>query len=124
MALVRLVTSTEDKIFDSKKGINGNPILFSLGLVSAASSLSIFSNGHDSFYSLSIPSNFLSKGYIEMELEVPSQNSTAINFIGGLLNLNVNLIIIDVDPELTLDNTLAPPFQLKNYNNNFPINQY
>ena len=30
-ALVRLVTSTEDKVFDSKKGINGNPILFSLG---------------------------------------------------------------------------------------------
>jgi hypothetical protein len=124
VAVVRLVTSTEDKVFDSKKGINGNPILFSLGLVSAASSLSILSNGYDMFYSLSIPSNFLSKGFIEMELEVPSQITTAINFISGLPNFNVNLIIIDVDPELTLDNTLAPPFDLKNYNNNFPINQY
>ncbi len=54
-----------------------------------------------------------------MELEVPLQNSTAINLIGGLLNFNVNLIIVDIDPELTLDNTLAPPFDLKNYNNNF-----
>ena len=124
VAVVRLVTSTEDKVFDSKKGINGNPILFSLGLVSAASSLSILSNGYDMFYSLSIPSNFLSKGFIEMELEVPSQITTAINYISGLPNFNVNLIIMDVDPELTLDNTLAPPFQLKNYNNNFPINQY
>ena len=123
-ALVRLVTSTEDKVFDSKKGINGNPILFSLGTGSGAGSMTNFSNGYDMFYSLSIPSNFLNKGFIEMELEVPSQNSTAINFIGGLLHFNVNLIIIDVDPELTLDNTLAPPFQLKNYNNNFPINQY
>ena len=59
-----------------------------------------------------------------MELEVQSQNSTAINFIGGLLNFNVNLIIVDIDPELTLDNTLAPPFDLKNYNNNFSIKQY
>ncbi len=84
-------------------------------LVSAASSLSILSNGPDRFYSLSIPSNFLSKGFIEMELEVPSQNSTAIDFIGGLLNFNVNLIIIDIDPELISDNTLAPPFDLKNY---------
>ena len=124
VAVVRLVTSTEDKVFDSKKGINGNPILFSLGLIAAGSSLTNLSNGYDMFYSLSIPSNFLSKGFIEMELEVPSQNTTAINFIGGLPNLNVNLIIIDVDPELTLDNTLAPPFDLKNYNNNFPINQY
>ena len=124
VAVVRLVTSTEDKVFDSKKGINGNPILFCLGLISAASSLTNLSNGHDSFYSLSIPSNFLSKGFIEMELEVPSQITTAINYISGLPNFNVNLIIMDVDPELTLDNTLAPPFQLKNYNNNFPINQY
>ena len=124
VAIVRLVTSTEDKIFDSKKGINGNPILCSVGLGSSANSLYIMSNGYDIFYSLSIPSNFLNKGFIEMELEVPSQNSGAINYIGGLTNFNVNLIIIDVDPELTLDNTLAPPFQLKNYNNNFPINQY
>ncbi len=58
-----------------------------------------------------------------MELEVPLQTSTVINFnfIGGLLNFKVNLIIIDVNPELTLDNTLAPPFDLKNYNNKFTI---
>ncbi len=107
-----------------KKGISGNFILFSLGLIASASALTNLSNGHDSFYSLSIPSNFLSKGFIEMELEVPSQTATGINFISGLPNFNVNLIIIDVDPELTLDNTLAPPFDLKNYNNNFSINQY
>jgi hypothetical protein len=124
-ALVRLVTSTEDKVFDSKKGINGNPILFSLGTGTGAGSMTNFSNGYDMFYSLSIPSNFLSKGFIEMELEVPTQTTSAISFIGTLLNnLCIHFIIIDVDPELTLDNTLAPPFQLKNYNNNFPINQY
>ncbi len=30
IAVLRLLTSTEDKTFDSKKGINGNPILFCL----------------------------------------------------------------------------------------------
>jgi hypothetical protein len=60
-----------------------------------------------------------------MELEVPTQTSTAISFTGTALgNLCIHLIIIDVDPELTLDNTLAPPFDLKNYNVNFPIKQY
>ncbi len=123
--IVRLVTSTEDKVFDTKKGIMGNPILLGSGLVPNAGSLTTLSNASDSFYRLNIPSNFLSKGFIEMELEVPSQTALPINFTGTLLNqFYISFIIIDVDPELTLDNTLAPPFDLKNYNNNFPINQY
>ena len=124
IAVLRLLTSTEDKTFDSKKGINGNPILFCLGLSGSANALTNFKNGHDMFYSLNIPSNFLSKGFIEMELEVPSQTSLSIAFVNNLVTFCLSLIIIDVDPELTLDNTLAPPFDLKNYNNNFPINQY
>ena len=124
-AVVRLLTSTEDKIFDSKKGINGNPILFSLGLSNSVGVLNNLFNGNNLFYSLSIPSNFLSKGFIEMELEVPSQTATAITFTGSALAVfHASLYIIDVDPEETQDNTLAPPFQLKNYNVNFPINQY
>ena len=124
-AIVRLLTSTDDIVFDTKKGISGNPILFCLGLAASGGAMNNLSNGNDLFYSLSIPSNFLSRGYIEMELEVPTQTTTAINFTGtSLSSFYINLIIIDVDPELTLDNTLAPPFQLKNYNNNFPINQY
>ncbi len=125
LAVVRLLTSTEDKVFDSKKGINGNPILFCLGLGTTVGSFTSLSNGYDMFYSLSIPSNFLSKGFIEMELEVPAQTTTSISFIStALLTFYLSLVIIDVDPELTLDNTLAPPFDLKNYNVNFPINQY
>jgi hypothetical protein len=58
IAIVRLVTSTEDKVFDSRKGINGNPILYSLCLGSGG--LTILSNGYDMFYNLNIPSNFLS----------------------------------------------------------------
>ena len=99
--------------------------MFCLGIAASVGQVTNLSNGSDSFYSLNIPSNFLSKGFIEMELEVASQTTTAISFTGtALASFYINLIIIDVDPELTLDNTLAPHFDLKNYNNNFPINQY
>ena len=124
IAVLRLLTSTEDKTFDSKKGINGNPILFCLGLSGSANALTNFNNGHDMFYSLNIPSNFLSKGFIEMELEIPSQTSLSIAFVNNLIAFCLTLIIIDVDPELTLDNTLAPPFDSNNSNINFPIKQY
>ncbi len=84
-AVVRLLTSTEDKVFDTKKGINGNPILFCLGLATSGGILNNLSNSNDNFYSLNIPSNFLNRGFIEMELEVPSQTTTAITFTGIVL---------------------------------------
>jgi hypothetical protein len=124
IAVLRLLTSTEDKTFDSKKGINGNPILFCLGLSGSVNALTNFKNGHEMFYSVNIPSNFLSKGFIEMELEIPSQTSLSIAFVNNLITFCLSLIIIDVDPELTLDNTLASPFDSNNSNNNFPIKQY
>ncbi len=99
--------------------------MFSLGIAASAGALTNLTNGYDMFYSLNIPSNFLSGGFIEMELEVPTQTSTAIYFTGtALASFCLSLIIIDVDPESTSNNTLAPPFDLKNYDNNFPTNQY
>ncbi len=59
-----------------------------------------------------------------MELEVPTQTSSSIAFVNNLTNFCLSLIIIDYDPELTLDNTLAPPFDSNNYNINLPIKQY
>ena len=36
----------------------------------------------------------------------------------------LNLVIVDEDPELTKDLTLAPPIDYRNYNVNIPIRQY
>ena len=124
ISVLRLVTSTEDKTFDSKKGINGNPILFCLNLTASVNAISTLFYAHDMYFSLNIPSNFLSKGFVEMELEVPSQTSSSIAFVNNLANFCLTLIIIDYDPELTLDNTLTPPFDSNNSNINFPIKQY
>ncbi len=46
-AVVRLLTSTEDKVFDTKKGILGNPILFCLGLSASAGTINNSSNGNN-----------------------------------------------------------------------------
>ena len=70
------------------------------------------------------PSNFLEKGFIELELEciTTSQN---IDFITGqTLQFFYSLIIVDEEPEVTKDLTLAPPIDYNNYNINIPIRPY
>ncbi len=47
--IVRLVTSTQDKVCDTKKFLNGNPILFCLGLSSTVNALNILYNATEFF---------------------------------------------------------------------------
>jgi hypothetical protein len=56
------------------------PILCSVGFGSVVGAFSTISNAGDLFYSLSIPSNFLCRGFIEMELEVLAQTTASMNF--------------------------------------------
>jgi len=122
--LLRLVVSTQDKTCDTKKFLNGNPIILSMAIGSDIAIPNVLYNASEFFYNINIPTNFLSNGYIDMELECPSA-STSITFTGGVLsNFYINLIIVDEDMEITNDNILAPPIDYKNYNNNFPIKQY
>ena len=79
------------------------------------------------FCNVNVPSNFLSNGYIDIEIECPSQKTTDIDFTTGspLNNFFLNLVIIDEDLERTYDTVLAPKFEIKNYNTgNIPIRQY
>ena len=125
--IVRLCTSTQDKIFDSKKNISGNPILFCMAINGTVSTLNTLYNTSESFCNVNVPSNFLSNGYIDIEIECPSQKTTDIDFTTGspLNNFFLNLVIIDEDLERTYDTVLAPKFEIKNYNTgNIPIRQY
>ena len=101
--IVRLVTSTQDKTCDTKKFLNGNPILFCMPTAATVSSLNTLFNASEFFYNINVPSNFLSNGYIDVELECPSQTSTAIDFISGnpLSNFYMTLVIVDEDLERT-----------------------
>ena len=121
---LRLVTSSQNKTYDTTKGLNGNPIILSTMIHSSTVQSNVITNNSDMFYSLNIPSNFLQKGFIEMELECPSATSS-IAYVTGLplKTFYISLIIIDEDLELTKDLTLAPPIDYNNYNVNMPIRQ-
>ena len=123
--LLRLVTSTQDKACDTKKFLNGNPILLSMATSSTANANNIIYNASEFFYNINVPSNIFSNGYIDMELECPSATAN-IDFTTNkpLKNFFINLIIVDEDPELTKDLTLAPPIDYNNYNVNIPIRNY
>ena len=125
-AIFRLVTPTQDKVFDTKKFLNGNPILFSMPLSSTANTLNTLYNATEFFYNINVPTNFLSNGYIDCELEIPAQTTSAVDFLTSnpLKNLYINLVIVDEDLETTNDTLLAPPINMKNYNVNMPIRPY
>jgi hypothetical protein len=123
--LLRMVTSTQDKTCDTKKFLNGNPILISMATQSTVNSTNVLYNASEFFYNINVPTNIFSQGYIDMELECPSATAN-IDFITNkpLSTFFVNLIIVDEDPILTKDLTLAPPIDYNNYNINMPIKQY
>jgi len=123
--IVRLVTSTQDKACDTKKFLNGNPILLSMATQSTVNSTNVLYNASEFFYNINVPTNIFSNGYVDLELEVPSASAN-IDFTTNkpLSTFFLNLIIVDEDPQLTKDLTLAPPIDYKNYNVNLPIKQY
>ena len=123
--LLRINASSEYKTFDTSKKLNGNPIILSTIVHPSAQSNNLIYNASDLFYSVNISSNFLSTGFIELELECPNASAN-IDFITNtpLKNFYISLVIIDIDPELTKDLTLAPPVDYNNYNVNIPIRNY
>ena len=122
--LLRLVTSTQDKACDTKKFLNGNPILLSMATQSTVGATNVLYNASEFFYNINVPTNIFSQGYIDMELECPSATAN-IDFTTNkpLSTFFINLIVVDEDPELTKDLTLAPPIDYRHYNVNMPIKQ-
>ena len=122
LVYLRLIASSNDKTFDTSKNLNGNPVILSTIVHSSSVSPNVIYNATDFFYSINVSSNFLEKGYVELELECITTTAN-INYITSspLKFFYVSLIIIDEDVELTSDLTLAPPIDYNNYNVNMPI---
>ena len=53
--IVRLVTSTHDKACDTKKFLNGNPILLSMAKQTTVNSTNVLYNAYEFFYNINIP---------------------------------------------------------------------
>jgi hypothetical protein len=92
---------------------------------STVGSINVLYNASEFFYIINVPTNIFSQGYIDIELEVPS-TTTNIDFLTGkpLRVFFINLIVIDEDPQVTKDLTLASPIDNNNYNINNPIRPY
>jgi hypothetical protein len=123
--LFRMVTSSQDRTCDTKKFLNGNPILLSMATQTTVGSTNVLYNCSEFFYNINVPSNIFSQGYIDLELECPS-SGVNIDFLTSsqLKTFFINLIVVDEDPELTSDLTLAPPIDYNHYNVNMPIRPY
>ena len=107
---IRIVTSTEDEVFDTLKQKSGNPII-----VTFPGANQTIINGSELFYNFSVPSSFLAKGYIDIEIESPIV-SAAVTFTGTVLNrLLLTFVIVDQDEEEVQDTNLASNVEYKNY---------
>ncbi len=121
---VRLVASSETKTYDTTKGLNGNPIIYSAVINPGSVGTNNIYNNNEMFNSFHVSSNFLEKGYIEVEVECVGA-LTNINYTPAYMKLfYLILIIVDEDVESTKDLTLAAPIDYNNYNVNMPIRPY
>jgi hypothetical protein len=107
---VRIVTSTEDIVFDTIKQTSGNPIL-----VTFATANQVIFNNSELFYNFNVPSSFLSKGYIDIEIESPVVTA-AVTFTGAaLLRFILTFVIVDEDDEEINYPNIAQTIDYKNY---------
>lgn len=107
---IRIITSTEDIVFDTVRRNLGNPLLVTF----SGPNLTIFNNS-ELFHSFNVPSAFLSKGYIDVEIESPIVTAN-VTFTGTALNrFMLTFVIIDEDEEETKDESLAAKVEYKNY---------
>ncbi len=109
---IRIVTSSEDRVFDTVKQTSGNPLLVTF----AGANVTIYNNS-ELFYNLNVPSTFLSKGYIDVEIECPGPSIVNnISFIGGYLDRFIlTFVIVDEDDEEINDPNIAQTVDYKNY---------
>jgi hypothetical protein len=107
---IRIVTSTEDSVFDTVKNTSGNPII-----VTFPGANQTIINGSEFFYNLNVPTSFLSRGYIDVEVESPVVTAN-VTFTGTVLSrFMLTFVVIDVDNEEVQDENLAPKVEYKNY---------
>ncbi len=63
--IVRLGCATRDIVLDTKKVLNGNPILLSYALSTTNNAPNILFNCSEFSYNINVPSNFLQLGYVD-----------------------------------------------------------
>ena len=107
---LRIVTSSEDAVFDTAKRTSGNPLLVTF----PGTNQSIYNNS-ELYYNFNVPSTFLSKGYIDVEIEAPVV-TVAITYVGNILDrFMLTFVIVDEDDEEINDPNITQTVEYKNY---------
>ena len=107
---IRIVTTSEDAVFDTEKKTSGNPLLVTF----AATNQTIYNNS-ELFYNFNVPSTFLSKGYIDVEVESPIITASVAFAATTLARLMLTFVIVDEDDEEIKDPNIAQTVDYKNY---------
>jgi hypothetical protein len=107
---LRIVTSSEDAVFDTAKRTSGNPLLVTF----PGTNQSIYNNS-ELYYNFNVPSTFLSKGYIDVEVESPIITVSVAFAATTLDRLMLTFVIVDEDDEETNDPNIAQTVDYKNY---------
>ena len=92
---VRLGTTTQDKTLDTKLYLAGNPVLAIF-----KGTDTVITNSSEFFYNVNVPINFLTKGFIELQIEAPAATSV-VDYLSTqqLYKFFISLIIVDEDDE-------------------------
>ena len=112
--ITRLCTTTNDNTTESINFNTRYPI------ISVSRTNEPFYNSMKAYQSLNVPSNFLQKGYVELEIEY--LNSTYDITTTEFKNSNFSLVITDEDNKQVSNNNNIVDF--KNLNINVPIKYY
>jgi hypothetical protein len=105
-----IVTSSEDSVFDTLKNTSGNPIL-----VTFISTNQTVLNNSELFYNFNVPSTFLSKGYMDVEVESPIITASVAFSASALARLVLSFAIVDEDDEEINNPNISQTIDYKNY---------
>jgi hypothetical protein len=111
---LRVIGSQNITVFDSTQGTTGNPVLFTCEGGNTAVNYFL---SNTEYSRLPVPPNFLSKGYIEFELDtvLTAVNNGTVYTTAQLNDLIIKVVIAEPDLNETQDENLAPDYNKPDY---------
>ena len=114
---------TNDNIFDTEQGMNNNPIIFTSNQY-LTNTFNFYTTNMKESDSFRIPTNFLSKGYIDFDLYIEVLKVLAANIMFEENNFLVSMVVYEDDFEESKDLITAPQVvegqQYKLHSNFYP----
>ena len=120
---IRLCGAEGTNCWDSERGMTANPVLCVYGEAGNTATDVNYFNNDPTFSGLEVPTNFLSKGYIELELSTVAPIGDITFSQAEIDDFCIAFIIYEPQEEFTKDEVLAPEVNVKSlgYKTRVPI---